>query len=344
MTLRCRGEVSGLGIVDEHDPCKVVDFFIVEQTCTGGSTDMDQTAVANLFADMRDKGISPSRWRVWWHSHAAMKTFFSGTDEDNVERYASEKALWSVVTNHEDAKRVAAGKSPTEMYIRIDLFDPDQPKNTNSPMRYTIEGCDWHVAPLTVVGDEWFEEAMKSVKTPAPQKLDIKPISQSQTDPRKWMQAQGRGYQYQGWQVRDPLPEPNVIDREDHDWRPDWIQDWSKGMQPAHQDEAQNTIIAHYAIDEFLDLDVISIETAMLLSAGWESGEMTDAQIYNSLVKSWDKFCTAHESPTTADVILLRKTWAEVKETLQTFSEEIRDRAAAAAPVEVDTGSLVVQL
>jgi len=67
MTLRAPGEVSGLGIVSETDPNKVEDFFIVEQVCSGSSTTMDQAAVAQLILDMRDRGISPSRWRVWWH-------------------------------------------------------------------------------------------------------------------------------------------------------------------------------------------------------------------------------------------------------------------------------------
>ena len=297
MTLRCKDEVSGLGIVDENDPCKVVDFFIVEQSCTASTTEMDQDAVANLIADMRDKGVNPSRWRVWWHSHASMKTFFSGTDEDNVERYASEKALWSVVTNHEDAKRVAAGKSPTEMYIRIDLFDPDHPKSTDSPMRYTIEGCDWHVAPVTVVGDEWFDEAMKKVGRPTVQKLNIKPAGNEPSHwPSGWWQD-GKG-RFEG-----PL-----------------------GRNLSQQEDVKDDpilLVSHYAIDDFLDEDVISLEAAVKLSDQWQSKQLSEAELYNELVEHWNKYLEGVKADHPLERARLRKQWSSIQITLAALKEDL---------------------
>lgn len=291
MTLRCKGEVSGLGIVDEHDPSKVIDFFIVEQICSSTSTEMDQEAVANLIADMRDKGISPSRWRVWWHSHAAMKAFFSGTDEDNVERYASEKALWSVVTNHDDAKRVEAGQSPTEMYIRVDLFDPDQPKNTASPMRYTIEGCDWKVAPLSLVSDEWFEESMSKVGSQPVIKLDIKPEPAKQSNVYKGSNSvtygSGGGHSYgrfpgfggygQGWNARG----------DEYWW--DWQEKEEEKKASVTTTKSQDTV-SHFAIQEFMDLDLITVDDAHSLSHDYSTGDITDIKVHNSLVDKWNKY------------------------------------------------------
>lgn len=349
MTLRCKGEVSGLGIVDEHDPCKVVDFFIVEQECTSATTEMDQTAVANLIADMRDKGVDPSRWRVWWHSHASMKTFFSGTDEDNVERYASEKALWSVVTNHEDAKRVAAGKSPTEMYIRIDLFDPDHPKNTDSPMRYTIEGCDWYVPASVVVSDEWFAESMEKVGTPKAQKLDIKP-------------AGG----YNAWSWQKSYADRNAPSQE-HTGTPQQLPRWLAeddagnvnmstdpwgGLRGGMAKDTETLLISHYAIDEFLDEDIINIETAMDLSNRWQSGQLTDAGVYNLLVTSWDKFLSDYRklgANGSSRILDLRKKWAAVKRTLDDFRCELSEESQEPGPekpgdARTDTTTLQVKL
>ena len=193
MTLRAKGEVSGFGLIDEHDPCRVVDFHVVKQTVSGSSTIMDPSALDDLFMNSRDKGIALDRWRVWWHSHASMKTFFSGTDDATVERYASEKPLWSVVTNHADAQRVAAGHSPTEVYIRIDGFDPDNPKSQTSPSRYTIEGCDWSVGNLQVVPDSWFDEHMQLLEAHAPRVI---PTMQSWGPSGQYGGQHGRGRQH----------------------------------------------------------------------------------------------------------------------------------------------------
>ena len=164
LTLRAKGEISGFGLVDEHDPCKVIDFFVVTQECSGSNSTMDPDPLHELFLSKRDEGIPMERWRVWWHSHASLDTFFSGTDEATAELYASEKALWSVVTNHADAVRVAKGKSPTEMYVRVDCFDPDFPKNRNSPQRYTIEGCEWTVGNVQVIPNSWFDEQIAKTR------------------------------------------------------------------------------------------------------------------------------------------------------------------------------------
>lgn len=294
MTLRCKGEVSGLGIVDEQDPSKVIDFFVVEQICSSTSTEMDQTAVANLIADMRDKGISPSRWRVWWHSHAAMKAFFSGTDEDNVERYASEKALWSVVTNHEDAKRVEAGQSPTEMYIRVDLFDPDNPKNISSPMRYTIEGCDWRVAPLSLVPDEWFEESMKKVGSQPVIKLDIKPEDKSKGTPVRVVYGSGGGHPYGSFRSGyGGAPWGAWRDEDEYSWWEGSKDDEKKADTVSIKNERPNDnleLITHFAIQEFLDMDLIEIDDAHILSHEYSTGEASDVKIHNILVDKWNRY------------------------------------------------------
>jgi len=164
LTLRAKGEISGFGLIDENDPCRVIDFHVVTQECSSGNSTMDPDPLHELFLAKRDEGIPMERWCVWWHSHADLDTFFSGTDEATAELYASDNALWSVVTNHADAVRVANGKSPTEMYIRVDCFDPDNPKSLNSPRRYTIEGCDWTVGNVQVVPNSWFDEQIAKTR------------------------------------------------------------------------------------------------------------------------------------------------------------------------------------
>lgn len=180
MTLRAKGEVQGFGYVDEHDPCRVVDFFIVNQVVTAAGATVDQDEQLDLFLSMRDKGIAMNRWRVWWHSHADMKTFFSDTDEGTIKKYASDRALWSVVTNHADARRVAAGLSPTEVYIRADCFDPANPASQTSPQRFTILDCGWSVPPVQVIPDAWFAEQMTKLHDP-PARTSSRSASRAET-------------------------------------------------------------------------------------------------------------------------------------------------------------------
>lgn len=325
LTHKCPTEVSGLGIVDEHDPCRVVDFFVVEQSCTDASTEMDPTAVANLIADMRDKGIHPSRWRVWWHSHAKMKAFFSGTDEDNVERYASEKALWSVVTNHADAQRVMNGQMPTEVYIRVDVFDPDQPKNINSPMRYTIEGCGWRVATLPVVTDDWFKESLAKLNTrrPEAQRLNIQPNSQP-NDRQAWARGLARyeGEMYpqrfpQATQVtRQEDPDPRVwhtFTRDDDDDDPWDTRNWQatcrddervvlrqdrralpqeepKSPRAAQEEEPEDVKILHRLLIQMEEVDAISLEKADKTFRRYRYGQLSATATHNLLVYAWNEF------------------------------------------------------
>ena len=168
LTAACDVEVSGLGIMSEHDPCFVEDLFIVRQVCTGVRTELDSGEVADLVMKLRAIGVKPNRLRFWWHSHVNMGTTFSGTDEDNIRRFASDY-LWSVCTNKHDATRVAAGLLPLEMNIRCDTFDPANPSSTTSPLRNTYTDCVWGLEYISEF-DEWAKKTItENVIRPAPQ-------------------------------------------------------------------------------------------------------------------------------------------------------------------------------
>jgi hypothetical protein len=154
LTAACDVEISAMGIVAEGEPNLVEEFFVVKQKCSATRTEMDPDALMELTMALREKGINQNRMRVWWHSHVKMDTEFSGTDEDNIERYAS-TYLWSVVTQKQDADRVAYGFAPLKLNIRCDTFDPNDTKDHLSPLRYTHEKCAYGVSELDIVGDEW---------------------------------------------------------------------------------------------------------------------------------------------------------------------------------------------
>jgi hypothetical protein len=76
-----KGEISGLGEVEVKDgEIRVVDTCLLKQECGGATTDIDPDDLAKWNLEMIQAGKDTQRWRLWWHSHADMGVFFSGTD------------------------------------------------------------------------------------------------------------------------------------------------------------------------------------------------------------------------------------------------------------------------
>lgn len=98
-------EVSGLGKVtfDVEANCfRVVEAFILPQRNTGGSTDIEPEAISKLMFKTKD---TPGDLRWWWHSHANMGVFWSGTDKTTIKQLGG--GGWftaTVFNNKEEAK------------------------------------------------------------------------------------------------------------------------------------------------------------------------------------------------------------------------------------------------
>ena len=61
---------------------------ILEQTVTGGSTEMEKAAIADYYVKSAMKHGNDVRF-VWWHSHANMGAFWSGTDTSTMKDYSN---------------------------------------------------------------------------------------------------------------------------------------------------------------------------------------------------------------------------------------------------------------
>jgi hypothetical protein len=114
------GEVSGLGTVSEvkDKAGNVVQYiidniFLLKQRCSSADTVLDDASVGEFLYQMQQKGEDLSCIKLWWHSHGDLNTFWSTTDEENIQRLSNSSSMISLVTNH-------AGKILT----RIDIFKP----------------------------------------------------------------------------------------------------------------------------------------------------------------------------------------------------------------------------
>jgi proteasome lid subunit RPN8/RPN11 len=80
-------EVAGFGLSHPDDPLYLEDVLIVRQRCTEATVALDDAAVADLFDDMADAGIPPSRFaRIWVHTHPGASVTPSGIDEETFAR------------------------------------------------------------------------------------------------------------------------------------------------------------------------------------------------------------------------------------------------------------------
>ena len=112
-TRMAKGEVSMLGLVEDGlgGPA-ITDLFLVRQSCSSASTDMDQDAVGKLLFDLGAAGME-GQLRAWVHSHAAMDVFWSRTDDGTIEGLGGEPYIVSVVVNKKG-----------DVKARLDVFKP----------------------------------------------------------------------------------------------------------------------------------------------------------------------------------------------------------------------------
>lgn len=126
------GEVSGLGLVDEVAQGFLVSrVFLLEQTCDATETEIDDGALGRLLATLEAEGIDGSRLRLWWHSHADMKCFWSPTDEATVRSLANGDWTTSLVMNRAGERR-----------CRLDLWRPTRVTLDEIPTSVHVDDLD----------------------------------------------------------------------------------------------------------------------------------------------------------------------------------------------------------
>jgi len=112
-------EVSCLGLIDEIKDGEritallVSEIYLLEQTVSGGDTELEDKAVANLMIQLAAEGIDTSKLKCWIHSHANMRVFWSSTDEECCSLLANDSYSVSIVTNLRG-----------DLLTRVDIYHP----------------------------------------------------------------------------------------------------------------------------------------------------------------------------------------------------------------------------
>jgi hypothetical protein len=112
-TTRCPYEIGGLGTVAQAGEDFVVEeVFVLDQDVNDIATRLEPESVHGLLLSIVADGGDPSALRLWWHSHARESVFWSGEDEETIDRFQNDGML-SVVTNHRG-----------QVLARIDVYRP----------------------------------------------------------------------------------------------------------------------------------------------------------------------------------------------------------------------------
>ncbi|MAC53681.1 MAG: hypothetical protein CME31_14175 [Gimesia sp.] len=87
-------EIGGMAVItrDDDDDYIIQEPVILKQTTSGATCTMDKEALANYYVEMGMKYGNDVHF-LWWHSHAKMKAFWSGTDTNTMKEYDNGK--WS---------------------------------------------------------------------------------------------------------------------------------------------------------------------------------------------------------------------------------------------------------
>ena len=130
-TLLSKGEISGLGRISlkGKDNIIVDDVYIFKQENSAGSTDLDKKSVALFLEQEYKSGNNINNIKLWWHSHADMTIFWSGTDISTIESLGeTSDFIVSIITNKQ-----------LEIKGQIDVFKPFRNTLEDIPVEIGIE-------------------------------------------------------------------------------------------------------------------------------------------------------------------------------------------------------------
>ena len=162
----CDLEISGLGKISKYkDGFLVEKVKLLEQEVSAANTNLDARGLGKLYHEIIQEEGSLANWKLWWHSHASMPTFWSQTDIDTIMDFDNETPTnnWmvSAVFNHE-----------MDWKARLDVFDPEHFTRNFSDLR--IE----HIYSRDIRDECRFQisQKVKEKRLPIPKKRTRLPI------------------------------------------------------------------------------------------------------------------------------------------------------------------------
>ena len=149
-------EIGGMAVItrDEDDDYIIQEPVILKQTTSAATCTLDKEALANYYVEMAQKYGKDINF-LWWHSHAKMKAFWSGTDTSTMKEYDNGK--WSaflVVNVREEHKFSVCYWDPVENLVddELNFLNAEEDKIDESIMSEVNALCDEETA---IVNNGW---------------------------------------------------------------------------------------------------------------------------------------------------------------------------------------------
>ncbi len=176
------GEISGLGKVEKIDGhLTVTDVEIFEQETSGAHSTIPTEALAKFQDDIVRKGGSMKSYTLWWHSHAHMGVFFSGTDTNTIDGSTEFPYLLSLVVNKKG-----------EYKARFDVHHPVHLIAENVDVEIQDHSDDTDILEARLILKDLLEKKSEIIKDICQKEIDLKvkkPIHKA------WAGFQGKGTQ-----------------------------------------------------------------------------------------------------------------------------------------------------
>lgn len=115
MVFECPTECNGVAKLELIDGKQTItQVEVLKQTVSGTTAEHDKDDLMRFFSERSEAGDA-HQWKVQWHSHVNMGTFFSGQDESAIQEIGNGGADWLVSLVFNKAGDYKA---------RIDIFKP----------------------------------------------------------------------------------------------------------------------------------------------------------------------------------------------------------------------------
>ena len=154
-----KSEIGGFMIAkpDKDGNIIISEPEILKQEVTGGTTEMDKVEIADYYVKCAEKHGTDIRF-IWWHSHANMSAFWSGTDTNTMEEYSSgDWSAFLVVNIRQEYKFRVCIWNPIEAHEDIELNILDaKPKKLPKGITDTVSKlCNKPTTSITTYNCNW---------------------------------------------------------------------------------------------------------------------------------------------------------------------------------------------
>ena len=156
-------EIGGMAVIikDDEGDYIVEEPVILKQTTSAATCTMDKEALANYYVEMGMKYGSDVNF-LWWHSHAKMKAFWSGTDTNTMEEYDNGKWSAFLVVNVRQEHKFSVkywDPVPTLVDDELNLLDEKEDSIDEAIMKEVAAVCGEEVQ---VVNNHWHKAYTQS--------------------------------------------------------------------------------------------------------------------------------------------------------------------------------------